>query len=115
MKKVLLSLALLVASSVAYSSSPKLPKGTYATLDGEVMYTFVNDSLYVDKADSGCGMYALKLVYDASNDSYKGEQTFSYEDKSFTEVYHLAFHKLSKKSFLVWWEFQAPERISKIP
>ena len=115
MKRLLISIALFIAASVCYSSNPKLPKGTYITLDREIMYTFVNDSLYIDKADSGCGMYALKLVYDEENDSYKGEQTFSYNGKSFTEVYHLAFHRLNKKAFLVWWESQAPERISKIP
>lgn len=69
---VLLSTFIVV--SFAFSSNPHKKvkhdnlNGKYISLDREYIFTFSNDSLYVDMAGSGCGVSVYKLHRCKGND-----------------------------------------------
>jgi hypothetical protein len=49
-------------------------KGRYISQSGELMFTFVKDSLYVDMWPSGCGISCFKLI---KKKSTKAQVTFN--------------------------------------
>lgn len=61
-------------ASAARVSSDCHPEGVYTSCnskniddDLDLKYTFTSDSLYVDVADTGCGLTSYQLIYSESN------------------------------------------------
>jgi hypothetical protein len=66
MKKLLiLSFILLVSACSCANKQKQLSK--YISKDSTLVFTFVNDSLYVDTYESGCGMEQYRLEEVSSN------------------------------------------------
>jgi len=58
--------------------------GKYISQSGELMFTFVNDSLYVDVFPSGCGISCFKLIKKKSlrrQVTYNAYETYLEDDK----------------------------------
>ena len=78
--------------------------GRYISQSGELMFTFVKDSLYVDTWPSGCGISCYKL---RTLSSHKRIVTFSAYETYFdgeTETYRqvlIRVEKLGKNRYLI--------------
>lgn len=110
MKKLLLIICLFISLPVLSQDLD----GKWVDEEGELMFTISNDSLYIDTANSGCGIAAFKLVhkrmalskdyivYDAIEVYSQGEDETTYkrtllEFKQLTnKIYRLNIHYMNK-------------------
>jgi len=89
MKKLLLIICLFV-SLPAFSQK-------WIDEEGELMFTISNDSLYIDTADSGCGIAYFKLVHKRMALSKDYFEYDAIEDDSKRVL--LEFKQLSNKTY----------------
>lgn len=98
------------------SVRPLQLQGRYISSDSKALFTFTGDSLYIDCADSGCGIYAMKLTYTKKDFSecYGDETIYDPEtDKSYKERHHISFNRIGVRKVLVRWENEPSDTIIK--
>ena len=96
---IIVAIALLITSFALFErperKSPLKLQGSYITNDSEALYTFSGDSLYIDCANSGCGINAFKL-------SYQGMGKYKAKDIHGGDVY-LSFKRLRHDTICILW------------
>ena len=127
MKKIFISLLLLLAAAPMYAVHGERPSGTWLTEDFntkqadnliQVTYTFTEDSLFVDAYPSGCGIATMSIQY--VNYEYIATETLYNQETGEPiqkRVYHLLFLpcRWDKNSLAVYRDGVVVDIIKKIP
>lgn len=115
------TLMLSINNSAAKSIGDCHPEGVYTSCDTNtadsdlnLKYTFVGDSLYVDVAESGCGLTSYQLIYSETNPNQCiALETFYNPDngKEYVFVHHAEFTPLKRdcSEILITWEMRTED------
>ena len=105
MKKLLiLSFILLVSACSCADKQKQFSK--YVSKDSTLVFTFVNDSLYVDTYESGCGLEQYRLEEEFSNNNEIIYKAYLYIlDENTNEKIELHSIRLSKDPIGVHWDY----------
>ena len=105
MKKLLIIFSILLVSVCSCAEKQK-QLSKYVSEDSTLVFTFVNDSLYVDTYESGCGIEQYRLEEEFSN---KNETIYKAYlcvlDESANEKIELHYIRLSKDPMGAHWSY----------
>ena len=106
MKKLLiLSFILLVSACSCDGKQKQLSK--YISEDSTLVFTFVNDSLYVDTYESGCGIEQYRLEVETETRSETIYKAYEFVlDNGGTDRQEIHYIRLSKDPMGAHWEYR---------
>ena len=103
---ILLSFIFMVVglSACAHGQTPTPKK--FITNDSTLLFTFVNDSLYVDTYESGCGIeqYRLEKEFSDGNETIYKAYKFALDDDG-TDRPEIHYIRLSNYPMGAHWEY----------
>ena len=105
MKKLLILFSILLVSVCSCADKQK-QLSKYVSEDSTLVFTFVNDSLYVDTYESGCGIeqYRLEKEFSDGNETiYKAYLSVLGENTD--EKIEIHYIRLSKYPMGAHWEY----------
>ena len=87
--------------------------GKYISQSGELMFTFVNDSLYVDMWPSGCGISCFKLIKKKSTKSKVSFNAFETYVEDEEPIYREVFIRVLSKGRKLYIEYYGKDKDRK--
>ena len=105
MKKLLI-LSFILLASICSCADKQKSLSKYVSKDSTLVFTFVNDSLYVDTYESGCGIEQYRLEEEFSNNNEIIYKAYLYIlDENTNEKIELHSIRLSKDPIGVHWDY----------
>ena len=105
MKKLLILFFILLVSVCSCAEKQK-QLSKYVSEDSTLVFTFVNDSLYVDTYESGCGIEQYRLEEEFSSNNEIIYKAYLYAlDEDTNEKIELHSIRLSKNPMGTHWDY----------
>lgn len=113
---ILISFIFMVVGLSACADGQTPTPKKFITNDSTLLFTFVNDSLYVDTYESGCGIeqYRLEKKFSDGNETIYKAYKFALDDDG-TDRPEIHYIRLSKHPMGAHWEYYIKFDDEEIP